>query len=264
MEKILISAGIVLSLGGVWVMLRASIYKDPKTGKRWAHRHDPIQWMLKWGWVCLILGVITQLIGTWFPQLVAKNLPQQSEMSWETMKLIMETQDKLATYGLIILGIVVAAMVLTNIFILTYPDRKIKETREELEKKIEAYSKKYLEQSKAEIQKAEQSLETKIMTANKDAQAETHVVIAYLLDQTKLYVVEAIALSEAAKLFNELNKIDRLKTILIALRTCVERKNFKPHKIGWISRIENNISAISELSSDKEAILERLQTFRVK
>lgn len=33
MEKILISAGVVLSLGGVWLMIRASIYEDQKTEK---------------------------------------------------------------------------------------------------------------------------------------------------------------------------------------------------------------------------------------
>jgi hypothetical protein len=69
MEKILISAGIILSLGGVWLMILASIYKDPDSGKKWAHRHDPKQWMVNWGWICLIVGVIAQLVGIWLPQL---------------------------------------------------------------------------------------------------------------------------------------------------------------------------------------------------
>lgn len=215
---------------------------------------------MKWGWFCLIVGVVAQLIGIWLPQPVAKNLTQPSEMSWETLKLIMETQDKLATYGLIVLGVVIAAMVLSNVFILTYPERKINKTREDLEKKIQTEATVYFEKSKQEIVNVKGEIKDETEKLLLRPKADINMLVGITAGRGKIYDAAATNFAAAVRDYNKLGDNENiriaLKTLYEALNNCKKLENIRITNIGRI------VSEVSDLSSDKKPILDRLKKFQ--
>lgn len=62
-DKILLSGGISLSFLGVVLLIESKIYR--KKGIAF-EGHVPLKaWMYNCGWIALILGVVSQIIGIW-------------------------------------------------------------------------------------------------------------------------------------------------------------------------------------------------------
>jgi hypothetical protein len=62
-NKALVIVGIILSLGGLVLMIEARTYTDEK-GERWS-MHKPVKKKINYfGWFCTILGAILQIVGT--------------------------------------------------------------------------------------------------------------------------------------------------------------------------------------------------------
>ena len=62
-NKALIIIGIILSLGGLILMIEARTYTDDK-GEKWS-MHKPLKKKTNnFGWFCTIFGAILQVVGT--------------------------------------------------------------------------------------------------------------------------------------------------------------------------------------------------------
>ena len=134
MEKILISAGVVLSLGGVWLMIRSDKKRiDGKLATQVGGLAHPRMFIC--GWFALILGALAQIYNALFLHRVETFLKAE-ELNLQAIEKVMGNLNLLATIGIGAIGLLVVLALFVvgyNVFVSTRTLENLrKEFREEI------------------------------------------------------------------------------------------------------------------------------------